>query len=115
MRKRIPIRKRGTKGHFIDQKSLTYLLTFILILLVAALVILSIPEYRNVVIDWVKNVINTEKKPPRPRSRTGFRGDSLGSEGIMCAQSTQDLHRNLSCEDCLIFTRQYAKPNLLAC
>ena len=115
MKKRIPIRERGTKGHLIDQKSLTYLLTFILILLIAALAVLSIPEYKNWVIDRVKSVINSEKKPPRPRSQRGFRRGSFGSEGIVSHQSNQDLRRDLSCEDCLIFTRQYAKPNLLAC
>lgn len=107
--------KRGTKGHFIDQKSLTYLLTFILVLLIAALVVLSIPEYKNAVIDWVKGIFNRNKKPPRPRSRIGFRGDSLRDKDIAMNQSAQDLHHDLNREDFLISTCQYAAPNLLSC
>ena len=115
MRKRIPITKRGTKGHFIDQKSLTYLLTFILVLLIAALVVLSIPEYKNAVIDWVKGIFNRDQKPPRPRPRIRFRGESLRDKHIAINQSAQDSHHDLNREVSLISTRHYATPNLLTC
>jgi len=72
-----------------DQKWLTYLLTFILILLIAIFV-LSL-KYQDWMIDHVKKLLIREKPPPpkpRPRGRVEKR------EGVVSYQLSMDMKQH---------------------
>ncbi len=71
MRTRNPRVKRQiekAKGDILSQKWMTNLLAFILILLIVAFVVLSIPSVKNYIVDFVRVLrFGKEKEPERPQ------------------------------------------------
>ncbi len=78
-----------TERSVFDQKWLTYLLTFILILLIAIFVLSF--KYQDWMVDHVKKLLIREKPPPpkpRPRGRVGKR------EGVVSYQLSMDMKQH---------------------
>ena len=65
-----------------DQKWLTYLLAFILILLIVVFVVLANPTYKNTVVEYIKGVLHKEKKVPRPRPGLGAEMNEFGNKSV---------------------------------
>jgi hypothetical protein len=75
----------------LEQKWLTYLLAFLLVLLVAVFVVLATPKYKNWVVDHLKGIFHKEKKVPRPRPGLGFNPDELRNVGIAKERGAEGL------------------------
>lgn len=75
-------RRHRKKSDVLDQKWLTYLLVFILILSIAVFVVLSSPKYKKQITEFVKGLFHKEKKVPRPRPGLGAEVGGFGNAGI---------------------------------
>ena len=84
MQTRPPISRRRYKKRdaLPDQKWLTYLLAFVLILLIAVFVVLANPKYKNMVVEYIQGVLHREKKVPRPRPGLGAEMDGFKNKSI---------------------------------